>query len=674
LFGICVLVLGIYTIDMTVPEGSFKGMKTARPEDDDAQSLHDDQTRLGKLKQQMYSRQEQPLDRPRRVLSDDAPEVATDWDTAPLTPEPRSTRRSYAASTIVLFLAAFIFVVAAGAGVALLVTGGNIVSPNNIDIAVRGSHTIAGGAPLELQVSVRNNNTAALELADLIIDYPKGSRTPGDVSLPSEEQRIPLGAIQPGETRTGSVRAVIFGEKGAEYTIPARLEYRLKNSNGIFSAQSQHVVQITSDTLSVSVAANNEATSGQATTLTITVRSDAQFVVPTTVLAVEYPFGFEVTRTTPENTTPAFWTLGDMAPGDTRTIRVVGTLTAAEGDERIFKITAGTRSDTTGNTVELPLAHFDHRVAVQRPFLGMDLTIGKETVDAFIAHTGQAMPIQLEWINNTTSPLSDVVIAATVSGAGVDPYNVLADRGFYRSLDSVVLWDKTTTGGDLATLTPGESGNLLLRITPKLSDALAVETDPVITLELHAAGKRLTENNVPETLQATTTRSIKIATDASFSARAMYFENPLGSVGPLPPKVEHETTYGILWEVKNTTSMVRDVTVKATLPPYVRWLDTTSPSVEDITFDEHTGEITWHVGKLLPQTGYNNNPPRRVVFGIGLVPSTIQVGQSPTLVQNQHLDGVDNFTQLPVSLTSVNDLTIQLTESQYAQAYGRVAP
>lgn len=658
---------------MTDPGGSFKGMSNALPPDEH-EIPHDDETRLGKLKQQIYSREAQPVDRPRRVLTANDALVPDDWDTHIPTAQPQSQRKSYSFATGALFLSVFVFIVVAVGAISYLFVGGNVVSPQNIDIVVRGPHTIAGGAPLELQLSVRNNNTTALELADLVITYPKGSRTPGDVSLLSEEQRIPLGVIQQGETRTGSVRAVVFGAKDVEYTIPITLEYRLADSNGIFVAQASHIVRVVSDTLDVAVSANEEVVSGQSTALTFTVRSDAQFLVPNVVLSVEYPFGFEVTRTTPENVVPTFWELGDMAPGDTRTIRIVGTLVAAEGDERIFRVIVGTRPDTFTKEVSLPLAFVDHSALVQQPFLGMDLTINNDPADAFIAHTGEAIPIQLVWKNDSRTSLTDVVIAATISGSGVDPYNVTADRGFYRSLDSVVLWDKTTTGGELATIASGVSGNLLLRMTPKLSEALVSEKDPTINIELHAAGKRLTENRVPETLQATINRSIKIATDVTFEARALYFDNPLGSVGPLPPRVEHETTYGIIWEVKNTTSVVRDVVVRATLPPYVRWLDVSSPSIENISFNEHTGEVTWRVGNVLPHTGYEDVPPRRVVFGIGLVPSTIQVGQSPPLVQNQGLVGTDNYTQLPVSLQDINDLTIELTETNYAQGYGRVAP
>ena len=253
------------------------------------------------------------------------------------------------------------------------------------------------------------------------------------------------------------------------------------------------------------------------------------------------------------------------------------------------------------------------------------------------------------------------MIAATISGPGIDPFAISADRGFYRSIDSVVLWDKSTTKGELKTVTAGQVGALLLRITPRISEELLGVLDPTIKIELHAAAQRLSEERVPETIQATVVEEVKLGTDIGFEGRALYFENPLGSVGPLPPKIEHETTYGILWEVTNTTSLVREAEIVATLPPYVRWLGVVSPSVEHVTFNENDGTVTWHLGKLLPDTGVGDKLPRRVAFNIGLVPSASQLGQTPPIVQDQVLSGIDNFTSLPLSVET-GDLNTQLNE------------
>jgi hypothetical protein len=237
----------------------------------------------------------------------------------------------------------------------------------------------------------------------------------------------------------------------------------------------------------------------------------------------------------------------------------------------------------------------------------------------------------------------------------------------------VALWDKTTTGGELEVVPAGAEGAFLIRLVPSVSADLLSEQDPTVKIELHAAGQRLSENSVPETIQATVREEFKLMTDAAIAGRALYFENPLGSVGPLPPKVEYETTYGILWEVSNTTNLVRDAKVTATLPPYVRWIGTVSPSVEDVTFNENDGTVTWNLGKLLPDTGVGGRPPRRVVFSIGLVPSTSQVGKSPALIQNQRLTGVDNFVDTPVE-AGIDDLSTQLGEADFADTYGVIAP
>ena len=231
--------------------------------------------------------------------------------------------------------------------------------------------------------------------------------------------------------------------------------------------------------------------------------------------------------------------------------------------------------------------------------------------------------------------------------------------------------DKTTAGDRLENIPAGATGSLLIRLVPKSKNNLAGIKNPTINMELHAAGQRLAESSVPETIQATVKEEIKIATDVGFGSSALYFENPLGSVGPLPPKVENETTYGILWELSNSTNDVENTSVTASLPPYMRWSGVSSPSSEHITYNENTRTITWNVGKLLSNTGVGTRASRRVVFSVGLVPSTSQVGENPVLIQNQKLVGTDSFTETSV-VETYRDLTTTLHESKFVDFYGVV--
>lgn len=650
------------------------GVKPPSSAGDEKKSEFNDPGRIGKLKEQMYSRATQPAQRPRRELSGMHKDAPDDWqEQAPPPKREPLLPRSYSLPSIFLVIAALIFVIAGGVAVSFLLSGSNVVTSQKIDIAINGPRTIDGGEVLELQVAVRNNNNAALELADLVVTYPKGTRMPANLSATMEEQRIPLGTIEAGGTRNGTIRAVMFGRDGAQQDINVALEYRLSGSSALFFAEAKHTVLVASGTLEIGLTTNKEAVAGQITDMTVTVTSHAQTVVKDVVLRASFPFGFSLSSATPEEQLENLWGLGDMEPGETQTVHIIGKLDGQSGDGRVFRFVAGTRESPDASLVDVVLADFEKEVAVTRPFLDMSLSVDEIETEDYVGRTGETIPITLNWRNNLSVALSDVVIAATVSGPGLDPFNITADRGFYRSIDSVVLWDKTTTRGALERIPAGAEGQLVIRLTPKLAEDLVGVQDPTIKIELHAAGLRLSEGSVPETIQATVSKQIRLATDATLRGRALYFENPLGSVGPLPPRVEHETTYGVLWEVTNSTNLIRDAKVTAVLPPYVRWLGTVSPSVEHVTFNENNGTVTWHVGKLLPDTGVGGKTPRRVAFSIGLVPSTSQVGESPALVQNQVLVGVDNFVTKDISAID-DDLTTQLNEVDFADIYGVIAP
>ena len=503
--------------------------------------------RIGDLKEQMYSRGTQPMKRPRRPLTSLERKIPEDWkeQTPPPKREPLLPR-SYSWPSILLIIAVLVFVVAGGVAVSFIASGSNVVTSNKIDIAINGPRTVDGGEVLELQVAVRNNNSATLELADLVITYPPGTRKPANLSATMETQRIPLGSIEPGGTRNGTIRAVLFGRDGDRQDISVALEYRLSGSSALFFSDAKHTVLVASGTLEISLVMNTQAVAGQSIDMTATITSRAKTAVNDVVLRASYPFGFEVNSTSPETESAGLWNLGNLEPGEERTIRILGVLDGQTGDTRIFKFVAGTRKTPESSLVDVVLAELEQEVAVTRPFLGMSLAYDELTSENYIAVTGETVPITLTWRNNLDISLTDVVIAATISGSGFDPFNITADRGFYRSIDSVVLWDKTTTKGDLKLIPAGKEGTLLIRLTPSIANDLLAVQDPTIKIELHAAGQRLSEGSVPETIQATVSEEIRIATDAGFSGRALYFENPLGSVGPLPPKVEHETTYGIL--------------------------------------------------------------------------------------------------------------------------------
>lgn len=644
---------------------------------DEIKPQYKDEGRLGRLKRGMYSRLKQPVSRPRRELPKLSPSTKENWEVEDKEQDEHVVQelsKSKPFLTIWAMLAGAFALLSVAAAVAYIVGGAGAVSAGRVDIRILGPHTISGGSILELNVSVTNNNPEVLELADLLVHYPSGTRVPTDLATDMTTQRIPLGVIPAGSTRSGTVRAAVFGVSGDNKDIAVELEYRTKGSNALFVAEGHHNILITSDTLDVVIEANEESISGQQVDMVVTVASRAGVLLRDVILRADYPFGFLPDKFDPRPTDGEdYWEIGDMAPGEEYTLRVSGKVKGESGDERTVRFRTGLRSDKTDTTIETELAKAKHIMELQRPFLGVAMLVEDYTTAKYRGHTGETVPVEIYWKNNLPVALSNVVLAASIYGEGVDPYTVSADKGFYRSIDSVAIWDKTTTKGELGSLAAGAKGSFLLRITPRVREQLIGKEDPVINIEIHAAGQRLSETGVPETLQSTVKEVIKIASDVTLSSRALYRENPFTSVGPLPPRVHKETTYAIVWEVTNTTNKMRDVTVSAVLPPYIRWLGVVSPVAENVVYKQAEGSLTWHLGTVLPGTGVGGGEPRRVAFNIGFVPSASQVGASPPLVTDQLLKGFDLFAEQELEMEA-SELNTELEEEGFVSGQGTVQP
>lgn len=643
---------------------------------------------LGRLKRGMYSRLKQPVSRERREFEEVQAGVGSDWGDGATNATPEDVQSTTQTKEEPVYVAprpkkapkiavivAGIFAVASLAIAAIYIVGGaGNASPNRVQIDISGPSTIEGGSILSLNVSVKNGNEVDLELADLLVRYPEGTRVPTDLASDMTVQRIPLGTIAAGATKTGTVRAAVFGASGSNKTIDVELEYRAANSNALRVADASRDILITSDTLDISIEADKESVIGQETALAVTITSRSGILLKDVVLTSEYPFGFNVKKLDPKpSNNKDFWEIGDLSSGDKYVLHIKGDLSGASGDERVLRFKAGLRKSRADESMNAELAVAEHVIGLKKPFLGVGMLFDDLDAEEYLARTGETVPVSIYWKNNLENTLTNVVLAASVYGEGVDPYTISADKGFYRSIDSVAMWDRTTTSGAFSSIAAGQQGNLLLRITPRVKEQLAGKENPEVNIEIHAAGQRLSETGVPETMQSTIKETVKIATDIDLSSRALFHENPFESVGPLPPKVHQETTYGIVWEVTNTTNKMRDGTVTAILPPYIRWLGVVSPVAENIVYKQAEGTLTWYLGSVLPGTGVGDTEPRRVAFNIGFVPSAGQVGQSPNLLTDQVLKGFDLFVQHELE-AEADDLTINLEEDDFAQGQGTVQP
>lgn len=569
-------------------------------------------------------------------------------------------------------IAAVFFVIALGIAAFFLTGDRNILSADKIDIVVTGPSTISAGEILPLAIEIKNDNASTLEVADLLIEYPTGTRSADNVSEELLRVRMGLGNLAPGSKTATTTKAIIFGEEKTKQQIVVSLEYRVAGSNAIFVKKRAFTVEIDDSPVALSVEAPTTINSGDEVKIELTVRSNSTAPIENVLVKAEYPFGFEFASATPD---PSFgetiWSFGDLEPEGERTLTLRGTLEGQNDEERVFRFDLGVEEGGDVTDIGTSFAQTEHTILIARPFMDLGLSVGGDDGDMFSARTGQDIDLEITWRNNLSGKLADAVVELVISGDGVNEKQIRPGTGFYDSSDNTVTWDKRTLSA-LALLDAGESGRAGVTLQTLSRDDLAGKiVNPQIDLALLFRGMPVSESDVPEQIRSEAVGTIRIDTDAELEVTMYHDDGPLANSGPIPPRAETETTYTVLWEASSSVNDVTGARVSAKLPPYVSWKGIVSPADEDITFDPSTGQIEWSIGTIRAGAGYSSSA-RSVAFQIGLIPSITQVGQSPTLIQDASLSGTDGFTGSTVEDSQPEQTTVIDGDSGFKQADGRV--
>ncbi len=605
---------------------------------------------IKELQDKLYSRGAQNVEPIREhELSEKNIEAPNDWKRedapAPLKPEDFMSSKPKSSFTVIFLIFAIIFFIGAFAFAFYSIKGGgNTVSAQNIDLGISGPVSSGGGEKVSLDIAITNRNKVLLRTTELIIDYPKGTKKAEDLGADLINERIFLGDIKSGETARKTITAVFFGEEKSVADIKFSLEYRIPNSNSIFSKDLIYQMVISSNPISLNVLGPKETVSGQDINFSVEIRSNSTEVIKNVLFQTRYPSGFAFKSATPKPASgETFWQLGDLAPGEKKTVTINGNLVGENEEARVFHFESGIGS-SNDRTIPTLFAGFKQEVAIKKPFVGVSVSINGKSESEVIVPRNSPVNIQLSYINNLPISVRDAEIILNISGLAFDKNAIEVDNGFFQSANNTVLWDRSTLE-KLGEVLPGEGGIVSLTLTPKGG----VIQNPEIVMSANVKGKRVEESGVPEEIISTVTRHIKFESDVSLSVKSLYSESAIKNTGPVPPKAEVETTYSIMLTVTNGSNDVTDTVVRTTLPSYVRYIGEVYPGSENVLYDEAKKEVSWRAGVVRSGTG-TIRASKQVTFKVGIKPSFSQVGDSPDLTGPFTLKGEDRFTNTPISL------------------------
>lgn len=610
----------------------------------------DKKSPLDRLKKALYSRRQNFEEPMRHDIHEASGSIPESWQgekastnmLETLAPAPLSHKWKRGYKLVFVFSLVFLGL-AVIVGAYTFFGGKNFVSVDNIDILVEGPTSIAGGEPLNLGISVLNKNNTDIQLVDLIAEYPPGSKDPLAPENDLGRVRFSLGNINSQSVAQKSLSSIMFGEEGAQESIKFTAEYRTADSNAIFYKEKIYTVTISSSPVLVSINALDKVFGGQPTDVSVTITSNSQTVVKNLLLSLEYPFGFGVLSSSPGGTYGNnIWRLGDLAPGAKKTITIKATADGQDGEERVIHANVGIQSQINEREIATTIISRDHTFTIEKPFLGLDLTLEGERSN-LATEAGKIVRGEILWTNNSQNKITNTHIEAKLSGAILDENSVyVSDGGNYDSLTNTIVWDAGRTPG-FDSMAPGIDGRVSFSFKSQNISPGQTISDPLITIAVSGRGNRIDDSGSPSEIKSGISRSVKLVSNLVLSARALRSEGPFQNTGPIPPKAEQETTYTVVWTVTNTSNVVTGAQVTASLPAYMKWTGEISPDNANISYNQTGGIITWQVGEV-PRNADIGSGAKQVAFKVSLQPSVGQVGQEPQILSETKITGTDVFT------------------------------
>ena len=544
------------------------------------------------------------------------------------------------------FFALFFFVVTLGVGAFVFFGGSTFVSSKNVDIDVLGPTSVSAGEVLELSVVVVNKNNADLELTNLSIQYPTGTRdhvTSQTLTFAKEE----IGSIRAGGESVNDFEIVLIGAMGEVREIKYSLEYRVKGSNATFYKDRIYEVTIGNSPITLSVSSPNSVSSGDNFTTQVSIVHNSSEILKGVMLRAEYPYGYSVESTSPSAVSENnVWSLGDLSPGGRKTVTIQGRLLGQDSEERTFRFYVGVSENSSQNpNFQNIIVSSQNTVGITRPSIGLTVSFNGDSSATYMAPVGRPIAVSVRYQNNLSLRLLNPRLEVTLSGQPLDRASVTTQNNGVYDSSSKINWNLISSLG-VAELAPGGFGQVAFNFSSLPN--LTTSGEIVLNLSLTGIPAGAT-SQAPITI--TERRVVRVSSEVNLSSKALRSSGPFFNTGPIPPKVGEASTYTAVLSLGNTRSDVVGGKVVARLGSGVTWVGASSFESEDISYDEASNTISWNVPNLVSGTGFSQ-PVREVAFQVSLTPTVLQAGTAPTLVSGIIFTGTDSLTNQALTVTN----------------------
>lgn len=515
----------------------------------------------------------------------------------------------------------------------------NSFSKEILKLEIIGPSEVSITQEVEYTIKYKNNGNVRLEEPRLIFEFPEHSILNEGESRRKEMGPDELGDIYPGEEKTFTFKCRLLGVENEVKTAKATLIYHPKNLNAQYTSDTTFTTTIKSVPLTFDFDLPSKVEKERDFNFFLNYFSSLDYPLANLGVKIEYPSGFEFIGSTPRALGKNEWNIPLLNKADGGRIEIKGKLSGDINAQMIFKASIGVWDSEDDFVL---LKEITKGVEIAKPGLFIFQQINGQ--DNYTANAGDLLHYEVFFRNIGEDPFSNLFMIVKLDGSAYDFDSIKSDIGQFKEGDNSIVWDWRNVP-KLKYLGKGEESKVEFWINLKQQ----WDTN-------NQQGGNLTLTDKIQISQAEEEFETKVNSKLVILQKGLFQDEVFGNSGPIPPKVGQATTYTISWQVKNYYNDLKNVKVKATLPPNVNLTGQIFPGSESskFSFDNSSREIVWTVadGSGLPAgTGINNSPPS-IYFQVSLTPSVNQRGQVAPIISSAKIHGEDQFTEAIVESTA----------------------
>ncbi len=523
--------------------------------------------------------------------------------------------------------------------------GGWLFTPENIIVNITGPKRVESNDPVEYVIRYENNNWVDLEEAELIISYPEFFRfaSTNGFQMSTTRAVLPLGTVKKSSQNSLVIRGTFQSLQDQVAVFTATLRAAPKGISSRINTEYQYSVAVGSSAVIIELTAPQQVGNDQFVDYVATYRNESSETIENLDLVVDYPAGFVFRQADPspvrgENV----WHLPVLAPGESGSVTVRGTLSGLQGDVKRVMAKVGVLQ---GDGTFLAYAEIDRQTSITASPLIIRQKIG-DSAERPSVKPGQDLTYHIVFRNEGNVGLRDLIVTVDIDPKYFEVSKVnLTGGGTYSTAKRQIVF-RAADRPVLSSLEPGEEGEIFFSI-PVRSDFSAagmsnVEIESIARIDSPDVPTPIGANKVI----ASNRIAFKVVTDPIFELSGS-FSDGRGNTGPVPPIVGQETTYTLKLRIASTLNAIENARAVLSVPGQVRYLKTYANGQGTVVYNDRTGEIFWNLGTLAPGIG----KAVELLIQIGLTPDPSQIGTVAKLVNTATLSGKDIWSGMPVQST-----------------------